>query len=114
MRKIEEAMCQAVKLYKYWKSGNTEVNVRIDAIGFEHIEVRLHDNLIWKWNEAEDIAEFTLAGWNTMVTRNRLHALGVDVYGRVCSGFGCADDMWPMYNGQTIDPNKWYECKMVK
>lgn len=27
MRKIEEAMCAAVKERMYWKSGNTEVNV---------------------------------------------------------------------------------------
>ena len=27
MRKIEEAMCAAVKERRYWKSGNTEVNV---------------------------------------------------------------------------------------
>ena len=113
MRKIDEMMLNAVKEHRNWKNGNTEVKV-YKIGGFMHIRVYLHDNLIWKWNEAEDIAEFTLAGWNTMVTRNRLNALGVDVYGRVCSGFGCADDMWPMYNGQTIDPDKWYECKMVK
>ena len=27
MRKIEEAMCAEVKERRYWKSGNTEVNV---------------------------------------------------------------------------------------
>ena len=102
MRKIEEAMCQAVKLHKYWKSGNTEVNVRIDASGFEHIEVRLHDNLIWKWNEAEDLTEFTLAGWNTNTTRNRLNALGVGVFQK---------DFTPYYKGEPIDDETWYVIK---
>lgn len=109
MRKIEEAMSAAVKEHKYFKSSNTEVNVRIDACGFKHIEVRLHGNMIWRWNEAEDMTEFTLAGWNTAVTRSRLHALGVDVCGRQCSGFGIADAEWPTYNGNVINPNKWYE-----
>lgn len=99
MRKIEEAMCAAVKERRYWKSGNTEVNVRKDAYGFEHVEVRLHSNLIWKWNETEDMTEFTLAGWNTNTTRSRLNALGVDV---------CTRQYVPICNGHEINENKWY------
>ena len=55
MRKIDEAMCAAVKERRYWKSGNTEVNVRMDYLGMAHIEVRLHGNMIWRYNEAEDM-----------------------------------------------------------
>lgn len=47
MRKIDEAMCAAVKAHQYFKSGNTEVNVRLDMYGHEHIEVRLHDVLLY-------------------------------------------------------------------
>jgi len=99
MRKIKEAMCAAVKERRYWKSGNIEVNVRKDAYGFEHVEVRLHGNLIWKWNEAEDMTEFTLAGWNTNTTRSRLNALGVHVTQR---------NWLPYYNGHEICSNAWY------
>ena len=99
MRKVEEAMCAAVKERRYWKSGNTEVNVRYDHFGCIHIEVRLFDNLIWKYNEAEDMTEFTLAGWNTNTTRSRLNALGVGVYQK--KGL-------PMYNGKEIDKKEWY------
>lgn len=115
MRKIDKAMCAAVKAHQYFKSGNTEVNVRLDMCGNEHIEVRLHGNIIWRWSEAEDMTEFTLAGWNTPVTRSRLHALGVDVYGRCCSGFhGDPAEHWPMCDGMEIDPHKWYEIRNGK
>lgn len=102
MRKIDEAMCEAVKEHRYWKSGNTEVNVRVDMYGNEHIEVRLHDNLIWKYSEAEDMTEFTLAGWDTPTTRTRLRALGVNLarVGGVT-----------YYGGVAIDRKTWYELK---
>lgn len=115
MRKIDEAMSAAVKAHQYFKSGNTEVNVRLDMYGHEHIEVRLHGNMIWRYNEAEDMTEFTLAGWNTPVTRARLNALGVGVYGRCCSGFhGDPAEYWPMCDGVEIDPDKWYEIRNGK
>lgn len=105
MRKIEEAMCAAVKEHRYWKSGNTEVNVRMDYLGMVHIEVRLHCNMIWRYNEAEDMTEFTLAGWNTNTTRSRLNALGVGVTTRSCE---------PFVDGQMIDEDKWYEIRNGK
>ena len=100
MRKIESAMCAAVKERRYWKSGNTEVNVRYDYLGMIHIEVFLHGNMIWRWNEAEDITEFSLARWNTNTTRSRLNTLGVGVYQK---------NFAPMYKGEVIDKNKWYK-----
>lgn len=100
MRKIESAMCAAIKERRYWKSRNTEVNVRYDHLGYIHIEVRLFDILIWKYNEAEDMTEFTLAGWNTNTTRSRLNAIGVDVYQK---------NFAPMYKGEVIKKNKWYK-----
>ena len=109
------AMRAAVKARKYWKTGNTEVNVRLDTIGATHVEVRLHGNMIWRWSEAEDMTEFTLAGWNTPVTRARLNALGVGVYERCCSGFnGDPAEYWPMCDGVEIDPDKWYEVRNGK
>lgn len=69
--------------------------------GFERIEVRLHGNMIWRWSEAEDMAEFTLAGWNTVTTKSHLRALGVNVSGGVT----------PKLNGIAIDSDKWYEIR---
>ena len=105
MRKIEEAMCAAVKERKYWKSGNTEVNVRIDTYGYTHVEVRLHGNMIWRYNEAEDMTEFTLAGWNTQTTRSRLNALGVGVATRSYA---------PFVDGMQIYSKEWYEIRNGK
>lgn len=101
MRKIEEAMCAAVKEHRNWKNGNTEVKVY--KIGdFMHTRVYLHGNIIWMWNEAEDIAEFTLAGCNTNTTRSRLNALGVGVTQR---------NWLPYYNGHEICSDAWYVVK---
>jgi len=100
MRKIEKAMCEAVKSRKYFKSGNTEVNVRLDMYGMTHVEVRLHGNMIWRYSEAEDMTEFTLASRDTLTTRSRLRALGVDV---------CSKNKLSYCNGQMISKNKWYE-----
>ena len=48
MRQIEKQMLAALKERRNWRSGNTEVSVRTDIYGCNHIEVRLHDNLIFK------------------------------------------------------------------
>lgn len=106
MRKIDEAMVKAVNEKKNFISGNTEVRV---SDGGNWVRVFLHGNLIYTSCEESGECLFTLAGWNTAVTRSRLHALGVDVCGRQCSGFGIADAEWPTYNGNVINPNKWYE-----
>lgn len=102
MRKIEEAMCSAVKERRYWKSGNTEVNVRLDYYGCEHVEVRLHGNMIWRYNGAEDSTSFTLAGWDTNTTCSRLRALGVGV---------THVNYIPYWNGHEISSKAWYIVK---
>ena len=105
MRQIEKQMLAAVKERRNWRSGNTEVTVRTDIYGCNHIEVRLHDNLIFKQNDAEDSAEFTLAGWNTPTTRSRLRALGIKVYQRDFSAY---------YNERFIYKTDWYSCDTIK
>jgi hypothetical protein len=102
MRKIEKAMCAAVKERRNWKSSNTEVKVREDAYGYKHVEVRLFKLPIWKWNEAEDLTEFSMAGWNTNATRSRLNALGVHVTQR---------NFIPYYNGREISDYAWHVVK---
>lgn len=103
MSKINEMVADAVRSRRsYFKCGNTEVMCDKNSI-----RVYLHDNLIYKRENGKIM--FTLAGWNTRVTRNRLAALGVDVYGGVCSGWsGCVEGKLAMYNGKVIDSNKWY------
>lgn len=72
MRQIEEAMRAAVEARFNWCCGNTQVKVNDNKV-----EVYLHGNLIYK--KQERMARFTLVGWNSDVTRNRLRALGVSV-----------------------------------
>ena len=94
MRKIEQAMCAAVKARRNWSSGNTQVIVSLDRV---HVEVYLHGNIIY--TESSGVKCFTLAGWNTPTTRSRLRALGVNV---------STKNYVPMYKGAVINENKWY------
>ena len=92
MRQIEKSMAQAVKAGRNFRSGNTVVSV--DASG---IKVYLHGNCIY--TVYQGVKRFTLAGWNTVTTRSRLNALGVDV----------RQKNWdPIYKGSVISPCNWY------
>ena len=93
MRKIEEAMCEAVKTRTNWESGNTKVSCG------NFVKVYLHDNLIYRESVKEGFKEFTLAGWDTNTTRNRLRALDVDV---------CHVGGVPVYKGEQISDERWY------
>ena len=97
MKKIEEIMCDAVYNRTNRKIGNTEVVMYGDTC-----VVYLHGNAIWQqneWQRKHNKAEFTLAGWNTVTTRSRLRALGVNV---------TTKNYMPMYEGNQIRENKWY------
>lgn len=96
MRKIEEAMCEAVKNRKNFERSNTRVQVRD---GGNWVKVFLHDNLIYTSCQESGKAQFTLAGWDTNTTRSRLRALGVDV---------CHVNGVPVYKGEVINDEKWY------
>lgn len=103
MRKIEEAMCAAVKTRKNWQSGNTRVESRRAENGGVEIFVYLHGNKICEvYENLSGCYEkyFSLAGWNTSTTRSRLHALGIGVSSK---------NFAPMYNGTEIDSYKWYK-----
>ena len=71
MRKIEEAMCEAVKNRKNWANGNTRVEIFNDEI-----TVYLHENAIYRI--VDGVKYWSFAGWPTMTTKSRLRALGVD------------------------------------
>lgn len=71
MRKIEEAMCEAVKNRKNWANGNT----RVEIFNGE-LTVYLHNNAIFRI--IDGVKYWTFAGWPTQTTKSRLRALGVD------------------------------------
>ena len=99
MRKIEKAMCAAVKERRNWQSGNTRVEVKD---GGNLVKVYLWDNLIYTECLENGVKRFTLAGWNTNTTRSRLNALGVGVTQR---------NWLPYYNGHEICSDAWYVVK---
>lgn len=98
MRQIDKAMCEAIKARKNWKSGNTRVTIFNTQWGVNY-KVELHGHPIYFYSEAEDIATFTLAGWDTLTTRTRLRALGVDLERK---------NGKTMYNGNEIISNVSY------
>ena len=97
MRKIEGAMCEAVKRRTDWKSGNTEVKNTGNGLMF----VYLHGNLIAMIRGT--LCQFTLAGWNTNTTRSRLNALGCGISQR---------NYLPVHRGRVIDANEWYNTTL--
>lgn len=68
MRKVEMAMCEAVRFCKNWRSGNTEV---VTENG--ESRVYLHGNLIAK--VARDYFMMFDGGWQSNTTKSRLNAL---------------------------------------
>lgn len=98
MRKIEENMKAAVFTMKNWQQDNTQVKVYTKG-GFKVLDVYLHGNKIFEgWEDGRQF--FTLAGWNTVTTKSRLRALGVNI--RQKNGDVILN------NSITIDENKWY------
>ena len=99
MRKIEEAMCAAIKMRRNWRCDNTEVRIiENNYLKCYTIEVYLYGNHIYK-KHSSGTAMFTLADWPTNTTISRLRALGLNI---------CRRDNKPLYKGEYIDSNKWY------
>lgn len=102
MRQIERNMVNAVKNGRNFKSGNTRVNVAKEN-GVTVIRVYLHENCICELSRnlsGLDSRYFTLAGWNTVTTRSRLNALGVNVTQK---------NFDPYFDGVRISSRNWYE-----
>lgn len=92
MRSIDKEMLAAVCEHRNWSSGNTVVVADKD-----YVQVILHGRIIYECNGVEEA--FTLAGFDTDVTRNRLRALGVDLIHKNGKTY---------YNGIEIEDDKWY------
>lgn len=101
MRSIDKEMLAAVCRRENWKCGNTQVEVSSDK---NIVKVFLHDNLIYKCVGIEE--SFTLAGWDTNVTRNRLRALGVNLFRK--NGKVYASKCKSGAKAIEINKNKWY------
>ena len=101
MRKIDREMLAAVCERENWKCSNTQVVVSSDK---NIVKVFLHDNLIYECKGVEEA--FTLAGWDTDVTRNRLRALGVNLFRK--NGKTYASKCKSGANAIEIDKNEWY------
>lgn len=98
MRTIDKNVVNAVNNRFNYKSGNTRVEV-VNNEGMKNVFVYLHDNLIYQI--VNNVAFFTLAGWNTQTTRSRLQALGVNVTQR---------NFTAVFNGREIATDTWYKA----
>ena len=94
MRQITQKTANAFFNRKALKMNNTEVKGRYistngkgeeikDPNGYVEMYLYLHGNLIANFNQIQKGLYFTLAGWNTPTTRERLNGL-FETYGLTC------------------------------
>ena len=94
MRQITQKTANAFFNRKALKMNNTEVKGRYistngkgeeikDPNGYVEMYLYLHGNLIANFNQIQKGLYFTLAGWNTPTTRERLNGL-LETYGLTC------------------------------
>ena len=94
MRQITLKIAEAFFNRKALKMNNTEVKGRYistngkgeeikDPNGYVEMYLYLHGNLIANFNQIQKGLYFTLAGWNTPTTRDRLNGL-FETYGLTC------------------------------
>jgi hypothetical protein len=81
MRKITKQAALALMSNKTWRSGNTKVVNK---------KLYLHNNLIASIEDSNTTI-FTLAGWNTNTTRERLLAADIRVYTKKGQAY-CIDE----------------------
>lgn len=100
MKKVTEAVVTAFLNGEKKEVGNTSTN---------GTELFLFDNLIARKSyESQPCIEITLAGWNTVTTRDRLQAvLTLGHSGnRISTRKGQA-----LFDGEPIDDNEWIKIK---
>lgn len=96
MKEIEKKMVAAVRNGKNFKGNNTEVEAQPNGSTY----VYLFGNCIYKRENGKSY--FTLCGWNSVTTRSRLNALGVNVTSK---------NFTPYYNGKPISESGWIEVQ---
>lgn len=73
MYKLEKNMVAAVQARRNWSESNTAVHTSENGT-----VVTLHGNIIFL-RHSNGREAINLCGWNTVTTRSRLRALGVDI-----------------------------------
>lgn len=97
MKEIEMKMVAAIRNGKNFNGNNTQVECQSNG----NIYVYLFGNCIYKIVNGK--ARFNLCGWNSVTTRSRLKALGVNVTSK---------DFTPHYNGKPISANSgWIDVQ---
>ena len=92
MRKVTEQIKQAFEQGKSLKVGNTKTDGQT---------VWLHGNAIVK-RDGWGVVEWSLAGWNTSTTRERINGItGVGIH---------QVNFEPVLNGEVVDSSDWYFC----
>lgn len=124
MRKIESLMLAAIEARKAWHNGNTAVSPCTRQDGKPLAEVFLHGNHIATigYDRADGYVKnisVTLAGWNTVTTRNRLsaiirayaangpHGLGISTRGGSRGGRDGQAALHDATGKRDIDNNEW-------
>ena len=74
MNTIVRGLLEALQNHQEFKKSNTEVKVTQSML-----LVYLHNNLILRRHLDQNFTEFTLAGWDTDLTRNRLRVMGINL-----------------------------------
>lgn len=103
MRKIEQAMLEAIKSNQNWKRDNTEVQYW--QAGFS--KVLLHGNHIA--TIYKDSVSFSFAGWQTPTTKSRISCI---LHTFACHGVGQTKGNLYLYKPdntkQLINRDDWY------
>ena len=99
MRDITIETMHHFRQCKKFKKSNTRIEVTENLVG-----LYLFDNLIALKDRETNEIKFTLAGWNSVTTRERLQAIGVQI----------SSKQWtPYYNGKAINTNEWYQVEVA-
>lgn len=115
-RKITDLTAAAFAAARPMRSRNTAV-----ALENGFAVVRLHGNAIAARNLETGETRFTLAGWNTPTTRERLHAAGVSVGQRAFEPYFYPLTSHPDYDAAFLVPDHdaafridscvWYDAR---
>jgi hypothetical protein len=100
MRKIESDMVAAIRSRRDYKCGNTQVLQADRENGYG--EVRLHGNIISRFNYNNGIIEFADCGYRTATTKSRLNAL-IHAFTKKGQGIYQKDFQWYWQDGQEWD-----------
>lgn len=94
MRKVTKLAENAFNKGLEFKQGNTQV-----IVAGEDVQLFLHGNLIASRRLYRGTVQFSLCGWPSVTTRERLKAAGIDIHQK---------DGVQYCNSVAIDPDKIY------